>query len=264
MYTQCSREHFVAQNLNRFASLMSDLLIASASDILVRANQLEIESKLTQSLVCYEEGIGILLKRLKSSSDPTLKLKLKDRINVYITRAEEIKNLIQQKKRDGRYHEHIVINENDTGYGYRKLFSRFLDDGTVTSVCIDDPFIRNSFQIEKFSHFCEVLVASASPVQQILLRTGVYTEKPQEQLAKFNILKQDLELNKVAFTWTFSPSLHDRQIVFNNGWVVKIGRGLDYIKKSPHKFVGLGVHDFDFRPCLETTVDIYFEGQTPF
>ncbi|VDD76280.1 unnamed protein product [Mesocestoides corti] len=233
MYTQCSREHFVAQNLNRFASLMSDLLIASASDILVRANQLEIESKLTQSLVCYEEGIGILLKRLKSSSD-------------------------------GRYHEHIVINENDTGYGYRKLFSRFLDDGTVTSVCIDDPFIRNSFQIEKFSHFCEVLVASASPVQQILLRTGVYTEKPQEQLAKFNILKQDLELNKVAFTWTFSPSLHDRQIVFNNGWVVKIGRGLDYIKKSPHKFVGLGVHDFDFRPCLETTVDIYFEGQTPF
>ena len=50
---------------------------------------------------------------------------------------------------------------------------------------------------------------------------------------------------------------------FNNGWVVKIGRGLDYIKNTPHKFVGLGVHDFDYRHCLQTTVDIFYVGKPP-
>ncbi|KAL5112928.1 MIT domain-containing protein 1 [Taenia crassiceps] len=148
---------------------------------------------------------------------------------------------------DCKYHEHIDIADGETGYGYRKLFSRFLDDG----------------RIEKFSHFCEVLVGSASPVQRIILQTGVDCEKSEEQLKKFETLKQDLQLRKVDFIWNFSPLLHDRQIRFNNGWVIKIGRGLDYIKNAPHKFVGLGVHDFDFRPCLQTTIDIFYEGEPP-
>ncbi|KAH9286481.1 MIT domain-containing protein 1 [Echinococcus granulosus] len=87
--------------------------------------------------------------------------------------------------------------------------------------------------------------------------------KPKEQLKKFETRKQDLQLRKVDFTWNFSSLLHDRQIRFNNGWVVKIGRGLDYIKNAPCKFVGLGVHDFDFRPCLQTTIDIFYEAEPP-
>ncbi|KAL5961567.1 MIT domain-containing protein 1, partial [Taenia solium] len=222
--------------------------------------------------------------------EPELKLKLKEKVAAYISRAEEVKKTIQQKQKDCKYHEHLDIADGETGYGYRKLFSRFLDDGRVTCVKIDDPYIRNSFQ--KFSHFCEILVGSASPVNRVILQTGVDCDcrwfsvwcggtisqrrvggggdgstegnnKRLQQSKKFETLKQDLQLHKVDFTWNFSSLLHDRQIRFNNGWVVKIGRGLDYIKNAPHKFVGLGVHDFDFRPCLQTTIDIFYEGEPP-
>ncbi|VDK34639.1 unnamed protein product [Taenia asiatica] len=244
---------------------MAGPLLSSSSEIILRALALESEGKLTQSLICYEEGIGLLLKCLKceSGNGPNLKLKLKEKVTAYISRAEEVKKTIQQKQKDCKYHEHLDIADGETGYGYRKLFSRFLDDGRVTCVKIDDPYIRNSFQIEKFSHFCEILVGSASPVNRIILQTGVDCDKPEEQLKKLETLKQDLQLHKVDFTWNFSSLLHDRQIRFNNGWVVKIGRGLDYIKNAPHKFVGLGVHDFDFRPCLQTTIDIFYEGEPP-
>ncbi|KAM3176253.1 hypothetical protein ACTXT7_006904 [Hymenolepis weldensis] len=239
---------------------MANLLLSSASEIIIRARTLETDGKLTQSLVCYEEGIGLLLKCLKCSIDPKLKSGLKEKIESYISRAENVKQIIKQKQKDGKFHEHFDINEDDTGFGYRRLFNRFLEEGNVTVVNIDDPYIRNSFQIENFSHFCEVIVASSSPVQQIFLQTGSDSDKYHEQLKKFEILKEDLKRHRVDFTWTFSASLHVRRIRFNNGWVLKIGRGLDYIKNNPNKFAGLGVHDFDFRPCRQTTVDIFYEG----
>lgn len=42
----------------------------------------------------------------------------------------------------------------------------------------------------------------------------------------------------------------------NNGWIIKIGRGLDIYKATEGKFV-IGFCDFDLRKCHETTVDIF-------
>ena len=43
---------------------------------------------------------------------------------------------------------------------------------------------------------------------------------------------------------------------FNNGCIIKIGRGLDYFKPATGKF-SIGQFDMNYRPCHETTVDIY-------
>ena len=48
---------------------------------------------------------------------------------------------------------------------------------------------------------------------------------------------------------------------FNNGWIVKIGRGLDYFRAAPSKFA-IGFHDFDLRPCYKTTVNIFHSKYT--
>jgi hypothetical protein len=42
----------------------------------------------------------------------------------------------------------------------------------------------------------------------------------------------------------------------SNGWIIKIGRGLDYFKAPESKF-SLGFFDMDLRPCYETTVDVF-------
>lgn len=41
----------------------------------------------------------------------------------------------------------------------------------------------------------------------------------------------------------------------STGWIIKIGRGLDFYKAPENKFC-LGVYDLDLRQCHETTVDI--------
>ena len=51
---------------------------------------------------------------------------------------------------------------------------------------------------------------------------------------------------------------HTHLTRFNNGWIVKIGRGLDIYKATDGKFC-VGFCDFDLRKCHETTVDIFHE-----
>ena len=51
-------------------------------------------------------------------------------------------------------------------------------------------------------------------------------------------------------------SLHDREIRLDNGWVIKIGRGLDFYQ-PPKSWFDVGANDLSLRPCLETKVDIY-------
>ena len=45
----------------------------------------------------------------------------------------------------------------------------------------------------------------------------------------------------------------------SNGWIIKIGRGLDMYKATEGKFV-IGFCDFDLRRCHETTVDVFHAG----
>lgn len=50
--------------------------------------------------------------------------------------------------------------------------------------------------------------------------------------------------------------LNDREIRIDNGWVIKIGRRLDFFQK-PDSWLGIGANDLSLRRCLETKVDIF-------
>ncbi len=69
-------------------------------------------------------------------------------------------------------------------------------------------------------------------------------------------LKQSLLEMDVTLEVLFKPNLHDREIRIDNGWIVKIGRGLDFYQK-PQSWFSVGANDLSLRPCLETKVDIF-------
>lgn len=50
--------------------------------------------------------------------------------------------------------------------------------------------------------------------------------------------------------------LHDREVRLDTGWVIKIGRGLDFYQK-PDGWFTVGATDLNLRRCLETKVDVY-------
>ncbi|XP_037662975.1 MIT domain-containing protein 1 isoform X2 [Choloepus didactylus] len=199
----------------------------AAVAMLTRAVELDSESRYQQALVCYQEGIDLLMQVLK----------------------------------DGKYHKQIKIEENATGFSYESLFQEYLNE-TVTEVWIEDPYIRQTHQLYNFLRFCEMLIKRPCKVKTIHLLTSLDEGTGKEQQRSgLKEIKESLKNHGVLLELEYSSSIHDREIRFNNGWMIKIGRGLDYFKKPQSRF-SLGYCDFDLRPCHETTVDIFHNKHT--
>lgn len=169
-----------------------------------------------------------------------------------------MKRFINEKKSNGTYRELTKIENGSTGHGYASVFGRFLD-GTVTYIDIEDPYIRAFHQCQNLVRLCELAVQKCSALTRISLLT-TYDSEESTQITRLAELKESLTSHNVSFDFSFSTTLHDRQIKLSNGWVIKIGRGLDYFKAPEGKFV-LGSCDLELRPCLETTVDIFHRTQ---
>ncbi|KAK6028315.1 hypothetical protein OSTOST_05636, partial [Ostertagia ostertagi] len=107
------------------------------------------------------------------------------------------------------------IEANSVGHGYDKIFGRCLDD-KLTAVSVQDAYVCAHHQILNFVRFCELVVGNAPNIRCITLRTGM--EARNNQVA-FDELTQSLEKVNVVLKVEFSPSIHDREIRFNNGWI---------------------------------------------
>ncbi|XP_038613225.1 MIT domain-containing protein 1 isoform X3 [Tachyglossus aculeatus] len=205
---------------------------AAAAAMLRRAVELDAASRFPEALLCYQEGIDLLLHLLKGTKDETKKSHYRQKISDYMDRAEQIKKFLAQEKEDGKHHRQIKIEDNATGFGYESLFRRYLTEA-VTEVWVEDPYVRH-----------------------------VHQDRGKDlQASGLEEIRQSLGKHGVVLEIRYSPSIHDREIRFNSGWVIKIGRGLDYFKKPQGRF-SLGFCDLDLRPCHETTVDIFHAEHT--
>ncbi|XP_063161050.1 MIT domain-containing protein 1 isoform X1 [Candoia aspera] len=215
----------------------------SAASVLKRAVELDSASRFQESLVCYQEGIALLLSVLKATKDEKKGAYYRNKITSYMNRAEEIKKLVVKEKEDGKWHKQIKIEENSKGFSYEKLFQEYLNE-TVTEVWVEDPYIRQAHQLYNFLRFCEMLVKEPCRMKTIHLLT--FHEEghgKSQQMGALEEIQQSLKDFGITLDITYSSSIHDREIRFNNGWMFKIGRGLDYFKKPQ-------VRDFVFSVFL--------------
>lgn len=150
--------------------------------------------------------------------------------------------------------QHFTILYGDTGHSYESIIGPYLIG--AKAVVIEDPYIRLQHQIQNFVRFCEMLVKVGS-IKKIDLVTG-YDDNTQlaEIHEKLSDLKQSLLEIDILLEVTLNPNLHDREIRIDNGWVVKIGRGLDFYQR-PSNWFEIGTNDLSLRKCLETKVDIF-------
>ncbi|KAK6626099.1 hypothetical protein RUM43_006403 [Polyplax serrata] len=230
--------------------------VDSAASILTRAVSLDKSNRFTEAMICYQEGLQLLVDSVKSMETGAKKEALKQKIEEYMRRAEFIKRHIEKEKDLGKYHEQISIENNSTGHSYNSVVGRFLDS-EMTTVRVEDPYIRNYNQCRNFLQFCELLVKKCPNLKQINLVTGSDARNVDDQKSWLNSLKHSLENDhKIKLLIEYSATLHDREITLGNGWVIKIGRGLDYFKPADSKFA-IGAIDYDLRHCHETTVDIF-------
>ena len=150
--------------------------------------------------------------------------------------------------------QHFTIMYGDTGHSYESIIGPYLFG--AKAVVIEDPYIRLQHQIQNFVRFCETVLKSGT-VKKIELVTG-YDDRTQlaEIHEKLDDLKQSLLEVDVILDVKLNANMHDREIRLDNGWVVKIGRGLDFYQR-PTSWFEVGANDLSLRKCLETKVDIY-------
>ena len=149
---------------------------------------------------------------------------------------------------------HFTIMYGDVGHSYESIIGPYLRG--AKTVVIEDPYIRLQHQIQNFVRFCEC-VLKAGTVKKINLITGYDDNTQLTDIAeKLEELKQSLLEMDVELEVKLNPNMHDREIRLGNGWVVKIGRGLDFYQK-PGGWFEVGTNDLSLRKCLETKVDIF-------
>ena len=150
--------------------------------------------------------------------------------------------------------QHFTILYGDTGHSYESILGPYLRG--AKAVVIEDPYIRLQHQIQNFVRFCETILKTTS-VKKISLITGYDDNTQLTDIAeKLEELKQSLLELDVELEVKLNPNMHDREIRLDNGWVIKIGRGLDFYQK-PGGWFEVGANDLSLRKCLETKVDIF-------
>lgn len=149
---------------------------------------------------------------------------------------------------------HFTIMYGDVGHSYESIIGPYLRG--AKTVVIEDPYIRLQHQIQNFVRFCEC-VLKAGTVKKINLITGYDDDTQLADIAeKLEELKQSLLEMDVELEVKLNPNMHDREIRLDNGWIIKIGRGLDFYQKPSGSFE-VGISDLSLRKCLETKVDIF-------
>ncbi|MCL4264720.1 MAG: BREX system Lon protease-like protein BrxL [Anaerolineae bacterium] len=150
--------------------------------------------------------------------------------------------------------QHFTIFYGDTGYSYESIMAPYLKG--AREVAVEDPYIRMPHQIQNLVRFCETFVKH-SMVKRINVKTGYDEFTPLAEIReKLAELTQSLLELDIVLDVELNPNLHDREIRLDNGWVIKIGRGLDFYQK-PTSWHEIGANDLSLRKCLETKVDIF-------
>jgi len=170
------------------------------------------------------------------------------REEIAITDQAQVKIKTPEEKR-------IKILYGDSGYGYETLFKDYLIG--ATEIILEDAYIRQKHQVNNFLRLCEIIV-KIGDCKRITLITGADNEsQKKENNLLFDQISNSLYDHEIEFRYEFSEILHDREIKLNNGWNIKMGRGLDYFQSLGGNYLQVGTNDLDLRPCLETSFDFY-------
>jgi ATP-dependent Lon protease len=154
----------------------------------------------------------------------------------------------------GPNEQHFTILYGDIGYSYESIVGPYLN--TVKEVVVEDPYIRVTYQIQNFVRFCETLLKTPTLKKITLVTTSENKAQQDDMQDKLGELQQSLLEMDIVLEIAFTPHLHDREIRLDNGWIIKIGRGLDFYQKPGSRYA-VGSNDLSLRKCLETKVDIY-------
>jgi hypothetical protein len=140
-----------------------------------------------------------------------------------------------------------------TGWSYSKLFLPQLLKGASSGLLVE-PYLLKGHQMKNLIDFLSAIQA-ATQLKVFWLVTGLATE---EKIAgtdeRLNGLARDLfQQAGISLNWRREAGLHDRYVVFDNGVLFKLGRGLDIFQPAG----GLALNNQELRKVRGCSVDVF-------
>lgn len=217
----------------------------------------QLYKELNRSTLSGVTNPEIVEKTGEVISDPTI---YPEPISQKIERNKTI--LIKKKKESVLEPQHITIGENQQGISYEKLFGPYIKG--ATKIIIEDPYLRNFYQIRNVMEFVEMVIRSKAVDDEVFIHvvTGVDDFKPEQQEDFFNQITSSALNAGIQFIWEInSDSLkHDRYIILDNGWKIILGRGLDIFQHyEGNDAFSLNNRLQEFRGCKECSITIVKE-----
>lgn len=145
-------------------------------------------------------------------------------------RAEQLKRLLPNVQ--GTVIDKIFIMEGDTGKSYESVFGKYLDDD-VTEVQLDEPYLRDHYQLTNLVRFCELLVVKCRNLKLISVTTSQKDDDPSKasahQAAIDDLASSLKSVKQIKLEIRYSENLHDRQIMYTT---IKCVMLFNHLKKS--------------------------------
>lgn len=153
--------------------------------------------------------------------------------------------------------KHLKIHYGDVGFSYEEVFKDYLIG--AESITLQDPYIRKGHQISNFLKLAELIVKIGDCKKLHLITSADDLEQEKENKNAFDQIGNSLYEHEIDFSFEFSSTIHDRQMIASNGWRIVMGRGLDYFQSLAGNYLQIGTNDQSLRPCLETGFDFILE-----
>jgi ATP-dependent Lon protease len=135
--------------------------------------------------------------------------------------------------------KHIVVQENESGHSYQKLYGPYLKGAKMIE--LQDPYIRMNHQVRNLLEFIQVIVSGKEEGDEVSfhLITAAGDISEREINDKLQEVADQLVNVDIRFSYELDESIHDRHITTDTGWNIIPGRGLDIYQKWDHGYFAI-------------------------
>ncbi|EGD75689.1 hypothetical protein PTSG_07807 [Salpingoeca rosetta] len=223
--------------------------IQTAQVMALEAKDLRAKGRVQEAAAKLECTIKVLLDAAKAMTSEESRQRLLVSVKRYLDALEDLKQLAKLASK------RLEIAQGTTGHSYESIFGPVMQ--RATEVTLDEPYLCKPYQLHNLTRFCELCARNEVKVIR------VHTTNPRGddislRDASVHTLKASLREHGMTLHVNIRGDLHDRQAKFNNGFVVRLGRGLHIYQRSPH--YTLGSFDDKFRTCLATNITYDFDA----
>lgn len=145
------------------------------------------------------------------------------------------------------------LKDGDSGWSLSKLFDPIIFSG-ANNIRIVDPYLFKPHQFRNLKELILHIVENSKP--KII---DIHTSYPQlefkeaNEVALMDLSKELFSSHGVTLQYSYLSNLHDRYVIVDTGYVVKLGRGLDIYKPT----TGLAAHRSESRKVRACEINIF-------